>query len=70
MNFIKALPQVLEEYGIQVTTERILSDGDVIAHFELQSPHWVVMKDDARITFWTNDALITYIEFVLGEGNE
>jgi len=67
MNFIKCTAEVYLEYGIDITGERKLSDGDVIKHFETSDPHWVIMKDDERVTFWTYDALTSYLEFVLGE---
>jgi hypothetical protein len=71
MNLIKCKPEVLEQdYHITIGSNRILSDGDVIIHFETQDPLWTVMKDDKRITYWTIDALRSYIEFVIGDGNK
>jgi hypothetical protein len=68
MNFIKAKEEVLTEYGI--THDRLLSDGDGIKHFETSSNVWLLAKSDNRVTYWTEDALTTYIQFVLGEGVE
>lgn len=66
MNWIMAEEQALSDYGIVITSERKLSDGRYIKHFELIDPHWVTMKDDKRVTFWTSEALETYLEYVEG----
>ena len=67
MNFVKCTIAVMQEYGIDTSTVRVLSDLDGIKHFELTDPLWCMMKDDQRIEFWTGDALVAYIDFVLGE---
>lgn len=67
MNFIMTTKEVMEEYGVDTSYVRTFSTGQSIKHFELSDPHWVTMKDDARVTFWAEDALTAYIEFVLGE---
>lgn len=67
MNFIMTTTEVMQEYGIDTSTVRVLNNGQGIKHFELSDPQWVTMKDDERVTFWTDEALVSYIEFVLGE---
>lgn len=57
----------LEEYQISTVGQRQLSNGEFIIHFETSDPHWVVMKDDARVTYWTHEALLSYLEFVEGD---
>lgn len=61
MNWIKAKPEVLQEYNVDTSTCRVLSSGDVIKHFELTSNVWSVMKDDKRITFWTHEAMMEFL---------
>ena len=65
LNFVKGKPEVLQEYGIEPS--RILADGDGIAHFETSSPIWAQTKPDDRVIYWSDDALITYIDQVIGE---
>lgn len=67
MNWIMASSTTLEEYQISTAGQRQLSNGEFIVHFETSDPHWVTMKDDHRITYWTHDAILTYLEFVEGE---
>ena len=66
MNWIMANQITLEEYQISTAGQRQLSNGEFIVHFETTDPHWVVMKDDARVTYWTHEALLSYLEFVEG----
>jgi len=67
MNWIMATSETLEKYSISTAGQRQLSNDEFIIHFETSDPHWVVMKDDSRVTYWTHDALTTYLEFVEGE---
>jgi len=67
MNFIKCTAAVMQEYGIDVTTVRVLADLSAIKHFELTDPMWAMMKDDIRVEYWTQEAILAYIEFVIGE---
>lgn len=67
MNWIMANSITLEEYGISTAGQRQLSNGEFVIHFETSDPHWVIMKDDSRVTYWTHDALLAYLEFVEGE---
>jgi hypothetical protein len=63
MNWLKAKSETLQEYHIDTSNCRKLSDGDIIQHFELSNNLWSLMKDDKRISFWTNEALIEFINW-------
>lgn len=56
-----ASKEAFEEYGHEITTERQLSDGQYIQHFEVTNPLYVLMDGDTRKTFWTHEALEAYI---------
>lgn len=66
MNWIKASKEVFAEYGVEITTERQLKDGEHIRHFELTHPMTVTSHMDSRVTLYTNEALEAYLEFVEG----
>lgn len=51
MNYIKATKEVMQEYNIDVSTVSVLSDGEVIKHFELCDPMWIQMKSDSRVSY-------------------
>ena len=68
MNFIMTTKEVFSEYGHVITTERQLSDGQYIQHFEVTSPLFVIMSGDNRITLWTHEALVAFIDWT--EPNE
>lgn len=54
MNFIKAKKEVLEEYGIEITTELLLPDGEHVKHFETSDPIWLKMRSDNRVAYLTD----------------
>ena len=72
MNWIKASKLVFEQYLGEgfITTQRQLSDGDYIIHFELSNSMFVLCHLDNRVTLYTNEALMAYLQFVEGDGNE
>ena len=67
MNYVMATLETLTEYNI--TPTRVFNNGTGICHFELTNSVWLLCKDDTRVTYWTDEALIAYIDFVLGEGD-
>lgn len=67
MNFIKTTKEVFEEYGVPITGQRQLSDGEYIDHFELSHSMMVTSHLDARVTMYTEEAMRSYLEFVEGD---
>ena len=62
MNFVKTTKETFEEYGVDITTERLLDDGEYIKHFELSSEIWLKMKDDVRVEFLTQSEVDVYTQ--------
>lgn len=70
MNWIMATQEVFNEYGIEITTERQMSNGQYIKHFELSSTMMVTSHLDNRVTMFTEEAMMEYINFVEGGNDE
>lgn len=70
MNWIMATQDVFNEYGVTITKERQMSNGEYIKHFELSSTMMVTSHLDNRVTMFTEEAIREYVRFVEGDGQE
>lgn len=57
MNYIKTTIEVMQEYNVETSTVRVLSDGEAIKHFELCDPMWIQTKSDDRVSYLTSEDL-------------
>lgn len=66
LKYYLAPPEVFEEYGVSTSDSTRLQSGNVFKHIALCGDMAVFCHGDLRVVPFTQDALVSYIEYVDG----